>query len=208
MKAIERYSDLLSKHGDSIRSLGWQEEGDKVRKGVILSGFDFKGKSILDIGCGYGDLNAYLKGIDYSYTGIDVVPEMINLAKEKYDREFVNIDFSLFEPNKKYDIIIASGIFNVFEGGYALISKYMKKALDMCNEGICFNFLSNKVDWELENHFHSDPATILDMAYRYSRNIVFRNDYMPFEFVIFIYKENNFDERRVFVNYESRNITK
>jgi len=208
MKAFDRYSELLGKHGDSILSLGWDHGGDDVRKNVILSGFDFENKSILDIGCGYGDLNSYLKGKKYSYTGIDVVPEMIKLAEGKYDREFINTDFTRYMPERRFDIIIASGIFNVFDGGYALIDSYFEKALAMCNEGICFNFLSDKVEWKLKNHFHSSPEAIMAMAYNYSRNIILRNDYMPFEFTIFVYKENNFDARRVFINHEGRNITK
>jgi len=208
MEAFDRYSELLQKHGDSILSLGWNHGADKIRKEIILSGFDFNNKNILDIGCGYGDLNAYVEDKNCRYTGIDVVPGMINLARKKYKKRFINADFTTFGTDEKFDIIIGSGIFNVFEGGYGLINKYFRKALSMCNEGVCFNFLSDKVEWKIKHHFHSSPETILTIAYTYSRNVVLRNDYMPFEFTIFVYKENGFDDRRIFLNYESRNITK
>ena len=59
------------------------------------------------------------------------------------------------------------------------------------------NFLSDKVEYELENTYHANPAKVLDLAYNYSNKIILRNDYMPFEFTVFIDKKNEFDKNKV-----------
>jgi hypothetical protein len=57
------------------------------------------------------------------------------------------------------------------------------------------NFLSNKVDYTSDGMYYSDPTWIMDLAYRYSNNIVLRNDYMPFEFTVFVNKFSTIDEK-------------
>jgi len=44
------------------------------------------------------------------------------------------------------------------------------------------------------DHLHySDPCAILEMAYGYSNRVVLRNDYMPWEFTVFVDKRTDFD---------------
>lgn len=45
---------------------------------------------------------------------------------------------------------------------------------------------------------------ILEMAYKLSRNIILRNDYMPFEFSIVIFKDDSFSkEDTLFTKYKN-----
>ena len=48
-----------------------------------------KGNSILDFGCGTGYLYKYLQksGFKVRYTGIDISPEAIKVAKKLYNKE-------------------------------------------------------------------------------------------------------------------------
>ena len=64
------------------------------------------GDSVLDWGCGTGDLYWYLHdhGLDVSYTGVDVVPEMIRLAKEnKVPNAKLHSVLDYPFPRKTYD---------------------------------------------------------------------------------------------------------
>jgi 2-polyprenyl-3-methyl-5-hydroxy-6-metoxy-1,4-benzoquinol methylase len=66
-------------------SLGWRGDASQLRRFEILSGLgDFSGHSILDAGCGYGDLKAYLdqRCPGFNYLGVDQMPEFIEEAKE------------------------------------------------------------------------------------------------------------------------------
>lgn len=67
-----------------------------------------------------------------------------------------------------------------------------------------FNFMSDKVDYPLTHIFYSSPERILAMAYRFSRNVVLMNDYMPFKFSTFVFKDDQFSvEDTLFHRYKS-----
>lgn len=79
--------------------------------------FTHEDETILEIGCGNGDLLARIKG-RYK-TGIDFSEEQINWAIEKYGHlpniEFLVMDANNISLNKKYDLIILSNIVGFLE---------------------------------------------------------------------------------------------
>ena len=94
-------------------------------------------------------------------------------------------------------IAVSSGIFNhrlEHTDSYSYIEAVLAKAFAMCREGLAFDFLSDKVDFRHEHTFHSSPERILGMAYALSRNVLLRNDYMPFEFSLFVFKDGSFSK--------------
>lgn len=214
---IERYSTRYQKFGYSPQSLGWDKGKQDIRFDVLTSQYDFSGKSVLDIGCGFGDINKTLNKKyenNYSYLGVDLVPDLITEARKHYTDNKVNFmtgDFLELVFEEKFDFIIASGIFNhrlMGANNYDLIEAAIIKALSMCNDGLAFDFLSDKVDYQLEHTFHSSPEKILSIAYKYSRNIMIRNDYMPFEFSLFIFKDDTFSADDTLFNRYKRQASK
>jgi SAM-dependent methyltransferase len=169
---------------------------------------------VLDIGCGFGDLNQglqYRAGQEYSYHGVDLVPALIAKAKDLYSDR--NISFSCADVlsedfTDNFDYAVASGLFNFgFKdvANYDFIEAVMNKALSLCCDGLAFDFLSDKVDRRQTEAFYNSPERILGMAYKYSRNVVLRNDYMPFEFAVFINKDSSFlTEDTIFNHYKKR----
>lgn len=200
-ETIERYTARYQKFGYSPKALGWDKGKQEVRFKVLTSQYDFTDKAVLDIGCGFGDLNKILQkkyADNYSYLGIDLVPDLIKEAQGHYTGrsiDFITGDFLEVELKGKFDFVVASGIFNhrLSEGNnYELIEATIAKALSVARDGLAFDFLSDKVDYQLEHTFHSSPEKILTMAYKHSRNVMLRNDYMPFEFSLFIFKDDSF----------------
>ncbi len=209
---IFRYSERHDKYGYSPKSLGWDKGKQDIRFDVLTSNIDCKGKLFLDIGCGFGDLNKTLfvkSGGVYKYVGVDIVPDLLQEARARYGNEsikFIEGDFLAENMDVKPDFAIASGVFN-FKlkdvDNYSFIEAMMRKAFDLCGEGFAFDFLSDKVDFRLTHTFHSSPERIISMAYRLSRNVVLRNDYMPFEFSVFVFKDDSFlSEDTVFQRYK------
>ncbi|MBP5383860.1 MAG: class I SAM-dependent methyltransferase [Lachnospiraceae bacterium] len=223
-RLLSDYRSRYHQFGYSPKTLGWDKGKQNIRFDVLTSQWDLKGKRILDVGCGFGDLNLFLqnKGIsDYKYVGIDVVDELIQEAKIRNahngnaEISYICGDFLTFESVDRFDYVISSGAFNrKFFGeldNYTFIEECMSKALNLCNEGIAFDFLSDKVDYQYEHTFHSAPERILGMAYKWSRNVLLRNDYMPFEFCLFIFKDDSFDKkdtvfRRYWMTSEERSL--
>jgi len=82
-----------------------------------------KGESILDIGCGSGVdtiFAAKMTGPTGNVVGIDLMPEMLQRAKENLT--LVNLDNVTYEeasaeklsfPDKNFDVVISNGAFNL-----------------------------------------------------------------------------------------------
>jgi len=212
-KIIHRYSERYNEFGYDPKTLGWNKGKQDLRFDILTSQFDLNEMSILDIGCGFGDLNKFLstKNIDYSYYGIDIVEKLIIEAQERYSSDKIKFkcgDF-LKEEIDFFDYAIGSGIFNFKldnEDNYTYIERVIDKAFSNCRIGVAFDFLTDKVDFQYDHTFHSAPEKIISMIFKYTRNIIFRNDYMPFEFSVFLFKNDSFEKHDTIFNlYKEKN---
>jgi len=213
---IERYSRRFAEFGYSSKTLGWDKGKQDLRFSILTSQYDFRNKRVLDIGCGFGDLNRILRpcyGDEYAYHGVDLVPALIEKARDLYARK--NVTFSCADilgevVTGKYDYAVSSGIFNhkmLDVANYDFIENVIAKALSLCRDGLAVDFLSDKVDWKHDHTFHASPEKLLALAYKFSRNVVLRNDYMPFEFSLFINKDDSFSkDDTVFNLYRIRQV--
>jgi len=202
-KLLARLSDNYKKYGYSPCSLEWNKGKQGIRFDILTSDLHIsKGASVIDIGCGFGDLLPYWRNIGGgTYYGVDVTPEFINEAKKLYiqhvaDAEFMTADFLDENYHRTADFALVSGSLNYrfnHTDNYAFIENCMKKAFALSRQGISFNFLSDKVEWKYDYAWYSNPVVILEMAYDLSRNVVLRNDYMPFEFTITVFKDDSFE---------------
>lgn len=114
--------------------------------------------------------------------------------------KFVEGEFLNYEFTKKYDYCVESGIFNhvmYHIDNYAYIDSVMKKAYDLCNCACIFDFRSDKVDWFEEGLFYNDPLKILEMGYQITKRVVLDNSYMPYEFLIILYKNDQVDYEKL-----------
>ena len=100
---------------ESPRSLGWRDgESQRLRFEVIAAVGAFGGCSVLDVGCGRGDLKAFLDARfdDVTYIGIDHMPEFVHQARRRYAgaarTSFHVRDFSTVEL-PVVDYVVASG---------------------------------------------------------------------------------------------------
>ena len=208
----QRYEQRFNDFGYSPKTLDWDKGKQDIRFSILTSQLDLTGKKILDLGCGFGDLNRVLSLItrgNYRYLGIDICPSLVEEARKRYgseDVQFICGDINSVDL-KDIDYAIASGIFNIkFENSdnKAFIEKTMKKIFSSVKIGFAFNFLSDKVDYCKDNTYHSSPEEILGMAYRLSRNLLLLNDSMPFEFSLFVFKDDSFDSSTTIFNRWNR----
>lgn len=214
-RVFDFYNGNYEKYGYSVKSLAWNKGKQNIRFSKLLQSASLKnGVRILDIGCGFGDLIKYinLQGVDdFQYTGIDLVENFIFEASKIYiddsQKRFVCGDFLQYSFGiEKYDIIIASGIFNFKMrdiDNYENIRLVLNKAYELCSEDgvIAFDFQSDKVDYIANDIvFHNSPEKVISIAYEFSRNILFDNSYMPFEFSLIINKNDSFNRETTTFN--------
>ncbi|MEG1002181.1 class I SAM-dependent methyltransferase [Clostridium sp.] len=132
----------------------WDERSSTERIEEILEVINVKEDSrILDVCCGTGILESYLLKYNPKYIlGVDISSKMIEIAKEKFDKE--NIEYlceDIYEINSgEFELII---IFNAFP--HLVYQRKILKNLSglLANNGrlvICHNFSREKI-----NNIHS-----------------------------------------------------
>ena len=108
----------------------------------------------------------------------------------------------IFDSNEsnQFDFAVSSGVHNFkLEDNLSFIKDTFRRLNELTTKGFAMNFISNKVDEEFKKDhvYYTDPKIILDLSYKYSRRVVLRNDYMPFEFTVFVNKQDKFDSEKV-----------
>lgn len=105
----------IAEFGAGTRALGWRgEESQRRRFDVIAAAAGFHGATVLDVGCGRGDLKAYLderfQGV--RYLGVDQMPEFIEEARQRFAQcprtALYCADFSTAQLPVS-DVVVASG---------------------------------------------------------------------------------------------------
>lgn len=198
---FKRYGKRFREHGYSQQALGWGEKGKQdIRFQVLASYWDIQNKSILDIGAGFGDLFKFLGKDNIShYTGIELMPEFVEegskIFSDNTNFELIQGNFLEIDLSRSYDLAFISGLFNfkLDKGGnYEFITEVLTKCLSYCDEGIAANFITDRVEITDDLIFNSNPEKILSIALGLSKNIAVRNDYFPFEFSVYINKNDKF----------------
>ena len=197
---IKRFTDKFNKYGYSQKTLGWDKGRQELRFKILAGHWPLVNRRILDFGCGFGDMYGYFrkKRTNLYYEGVDVNPLLIAEGKKKYPQAKLSVASSLKTCfKKKYDYIFSSGVHNTkISNNKKFIEESFRSFDKFSLRGFAVNFLSNKVSRKTAHAFHADPAYILDLAYKYSNRITLRNDYMPFEFSVFVDKQNSFDRNK------------
>jgi len=199
-QALEESQERVNKLLDDPSIVGYLTRREQfiTFKALTEIGIDFSKDSVLDVGCGIGDLYAFIyeiKEIDKpDYLGIDYNPNMINLAKEKYpliNDKFESIDLLDYDSTKKKDWIIASNAFNIkMQDNMDLyVTTCIDKMYECCNKGIAFNLIGTYYEDELvaEAHKVSVPEIVNYCLNKYKK-IVLRTDYLNDEFLIYCYR--------------------
>ncbi|MEM2946768.1 MAG: class I SAM-dependent methyltransferase [Candidatus Bathyarchaeia archaeon] len=123
---------------------------------------NFKGKDVLDIGCGTGDFLFHLSSVDQwprSYIGIDVLEEALETAKERFDG-MRNVNFYqtknyLEEKWVEADIVVGIGLFALKflkdeRKNCQLVMRWFEKMFSECREACGATFLS-VYKWEIRD---------------------------------------------------------
>ena len=186
------YLPLLAKYGASSKVVDYHHSGNHLARFVILAGIDdIRTASILDVGCGVGHFARWLaeNGHEGDYTGIDLMPEMVERARElNPDRRFETCDL-LLEPGRfRADYVMSSGIFHL--GDAPFMQRVIAAMYDACDIGLAFNSLSGWDDTNRElGYFSADPAATVDYCRTLTPFVMLRHDYLPHDFTMFLYRE-------------------
>ena len=137
-------------------------------------------------------------------TRVDINPNLIKIPKEKHlDACFEIKDILIDEINHKFDWALLSGVFNFkLSDNKSFIQNMFKKMFKICNKGVAADFMSTYVDFKNEDAYYASPEQIFSFCKTISKRVMLRHDYMPFEFCVYIYKDDRINERNVFAEFE------
>lgn len=176
--------------------LDWESEDAHLgRFAIVTEKLDLTGMSILDVGCGVGDFFGFLNQSvqDFSYTGIDILPEMSNEAQRRYPGgTFLSGDMvynPIFRENA-YDLIYSSGIFNLNMGtNEQFLKDALKVFFSVAKQWVVFNMLDPDHPVQSTTYFYQDPVRTEAMVRRYTDHVQIERDYVPMDYTIFARKQ-------------------
>jgi SAM-dependent methyltransferase len=187
-------------HGDSPAALLTPKGRNNLRFRALLPLIDKPGLSVLDYGCGLGYLFDYLQEQDKSvqYTGMDMLPEFIDVCRQKHvDRA----EFQLIEAeqplDRRFDLVFASGVFNIrSHADHGLSWDYAKERLkqlfSVADVALVCDFLSPYVDYKQGDSQHFDTGFIAEFcANELSRRFVIRHDLLPYEYTLIAWRDDS-----------------
>jgi SAM-dependent methyltransferase len=206
---IARYRRRYAAFGYDPRTLGWNKGRQAVRFAAALEGIGLGFQSILDVGCGFGDLFGFLsrQGWQGSYLGVDVVPELIEEGRRRYGpsgARFECRDITAEGRDETAEVGVAIGLFNHKLRGQnvTFIQETLSALWRHTSVALVADFLSATADRPREDLYYAEPAELIRLAQRWSRRVVLHHGYMPFEFNIKIWHDDSFSvEAPVFEDY-------
>lgn len=191
----ERYKSRLLQYGPGIKALASGTEERQAIRFDILTDIGIKdGVSVLDVGCGLADYYEHLreKGVNVKYTGVDIVPELIqaaHLAHPDLDLQVRDLQEDPF-LDSSFDYVVCSQVFNLHFGGgknNALVRDLMRIMFRTARHGVAIDLLTSYVDFKQEHLHYFQPEEIFSYAKNLTRRVTLRHDYPLFEFCIYLH---------------------
>lgn len=137
------YDLYLKNNKKRSGKVAWIREGSQEDNFKLVSSHIENGDSLLDYGCGIGDLLSHLnkRRIQISdYLGVDINPNYIELANKKYeDREFKLIS-DIDQLSGNYDKVCAVGVFTWYISKEEFIST-INKLYQICNKEVLLTLI-------------------------------------------------------------------
>jgi len=195
----EHFRRQIDQYDDPARACSWRD-ADVARRNFAavsqLFAHETNPFSVYEVGCGFATLGEFLSE-HYplaTYSGSDLLPEMIDRAKARNTAANVEQrDILVNPPVQQYDYVVISGLFNLRmsnddESWFTFVKSMLRAAFGIAKKGLASNFLTSYVDFKRELGYYQEPGRVFDFAEReLSRFSEIRHYYYPWEFTLLVY---------------------
>lgn len=214
MKVAEFFDEACDAHSEGWAAGCWSSwEHQHAIFSSITAMFDGQG-SILDVGCGHGDLYDSLRArfgnAEFEYTGLDISKKMIDHARQKHRQSEPKwLCQDLLEFGYTHDFVVGAGPFNVRisdddEEQYEYLRKHLSKMYDLANRAVSVSILSNRLLPEeglapeegtvqsaeaLEKLFQYDPIKVLEVSLSITPNVILDHTSLIAQCAVYLYKQ-------------------
>ena len=163
---------------NTARVQGWHSlDAQQNRFQALCQPLNLMNKSILDLGCGYGDLKRYVDKLNdqppninkhiSNYIGVDQHKAFIKSARLQFinsaKTKFIKADFSNMTL-PKVDIVMASGSLNYYSREKDYLQKLIIKMYNSASYAVAFNLLDCRHFTSSKLLIAHDPQEILEFC--------------------------------------------
>ena len=198
----EYYSERIDRFGPTPSGVDWNgREGQLVRFERFNRLFErLPGAlSVIDYGCGYGELYKFLlsRSEVASYTGVDVAPAMLVAARNTLGNDTAVELSDNLDSVAPAQCVVASGTYNVkLTADSAEWSDYvfddLKALWGKATFGVSVNFLSSLSTPEKRQSklFYQSPRKVMSFLQKeFSPLVILDHSYSPWEFTATVFRE-------------------
>jgi ubiquinone/menaquinone biosynthesis C-methylase UbiE len=169
-------------------------QGQILRFDALIGIGDLNNCTILDVGCGAGDLDSYIKEqntLIKSYSGIDIHPSLVKHANKInpnlniIEGDILKNDFS----DNEFDFVVASGIFNfILDDWNDRTLKIVEEMYRISSQGVGVNFLRWRDSDRNPVSYYAKIGQVADIVNKISSKYVIRADYKSNDFTVYLFK--------------------
>lgn len=178
----------------SARCVGWRDDDSQRRRfDAIASAAAFAGASVLDVGCGLGDLKGFLdeRFEDVSYIGVDHMAPFIRQARERYGHDagtsFLEGDFGS-AAFLEVDYVVASGALSYRCADPGFWRRMIRKMFCSARRGVLFNMLDAAVFPAHPLLVGQDRGEVVAFCRELSRRVTLIDGYLDDDFTVCIHR--------------------
>jgi len=178
------YQEHYETYGTSPQGVAWDSvQTQKRRFSAIISCLgDIKQDTLVDAGCGFGDLYLYLQeknNLPKTYVGLDLCKPMVMEAKVRTGCNIMQRDI-LKQTIPMADWYVASGSMNLLTRMETGI--FIQRCFEKSRKGFVFNLLSGK---EQEGKFsYWAPYDIIKLCQSLGGKVEIKEGYMEGDFTV------------------------
>lgn len=194
------YEELVAKFGYDPRACDYgRAESQRIKfeaiTRVILEHAGPGVPSVLDVGCGFGDLRDHLVAnrLVVEYTGVEIVEVMARVARARRpDLRIVVADaLDARITGEPFDIVVANGLFYLRTPDFdAYFDSMFERLFALSTRLTLITLLSAHADTKNEGEVYFDPADLAARAGRLTRRFALHHDYMRHDQLLVLHHES------------------
>jgi len=189
----EDYEKSLAEYGESPKALLWWDyRSMAIRFRELVKDVPLDGKSVLDAGCGMGDLLPFLyaESTSFRYLGVDKNSGFIDIAKRRYEGHNFKIGDPFKDKIGDFDVVISSGVMNGNHEGWLEKRKQMISALyKQASQVLSFNMAGGLRPIPNDSLIaYANAKEIFEYCQSLCPRVILRAHYLQKDFTIVMFK--------------------
>lgn len=191
----QHYEPRISPRRANYDILNWASAASqRARFEVLATHVDLADRSLLDIGCGLGDLYEFLqrREIPVRYTGVDLVEPMVAEARRRHPSvRFLCADVFAESldgqqlPAGAFDVTFCSGALNLDLGNNkAFLASAVARMVELAGATAAFNLLHTRTRDQESPYFYYDPDAVRKVLAGLDCDVRILDDYLHNDFTV------------------------